>query len=169
MCIRDSLLTACEPFGPIESVIIGEDADFNPETPLLVYPTALAFEDVAVLALSEGAWPEQPVTVTNLSDEEVPVYGYAEMVGDQVFSVDADPYTTLGPGESVDLPVIFQPQTAAVYSASFSIVGGTAPVSLSGQGRAPIIDVETWEPAAVSVGCTAVFEATVTNLSLIHI
>lgn len=157
-------LLACEPFGPIESVVLDEtEPSFNPETPLLIEPTLVDFGGVSVAEAQEDGGPVFDIRVTNLSNEEVPVYGYSTVQGDAVFAVEAAGYTTLLPGEDVVLPVRFVPQTAEEYTGSFSIVGGHAPVVLHGSGHAPIIDVNSQEPTAVSVGCASSFDVTLTN------
>ena len=156
-------LIACEPFGPIESVILsGPESGFNAETPLLVSPSLLDFGEVVVNDLASSAVPHQEVLVTNLGQQEVPVYGYADISGGD-FYVDAAPYFTLLPGEGAVLPVFFSPRTDQHYDASFSIVGGTTPVQVTGHGRAPVVEVVTDEPVGVAVGCTETFLATVSN------
>jgi len=155
-------LLACQPFGPIQSTPAGDTGPpFDPQTPLLVQPSVLDFGAVVV---GEADAPlTLPVTVTNLSGAEVPVYGYTNLTGDGVFQVEAPPYTVLEGGASVELVVSFSPRTAADYTGGFSIVGGTAPVSLSGRGMAPVVDVSSDEPSTALVGCADSFDAHVTN------
>jgi hypothetical protein len=156
------LLIACQPFGPIQSrQLIDSGAPFDPDRPLLVEPTTLDFGSVVVNEL--GAQPPTlSISVTNLSQSTAPVYGYTD-IGDGVFAVAAEPYVVLDAGEALTLSVSFAPRTAEEYAASFTIVGGTAPVKLSGRGLAPVIDLDSDEPAVVPVGCEEDFAASITN------
>lgn len=153
----------CEPIRPpVFSTDSGED--YDPDYPILVSDASLDFGAVVVNDIAADALPTLELTLTNLGAQERPVYGYALVEGDDdAFWVDAEPYFTLAGGASRTLPVRFRPQTAASYSGRFVIEGGSAAVTLAGQGLAPVIALESHEPAGVSVGCEETFTVEITN------
>src|ERR1043165_8463568 len=112
-----------------------------------VTPTTFDFGSVNI-----GVASSQTVTISNVGSRWFQVQG-ASISGSTAFSVGGWPgQTSLAPGSSLQLTVIFSPGDATVYNATLSVNGtrgvGTQSVSISGTG---IGSTTTPTPTPVSV------------------
>ncbi|OYR41126.1 hypothetical protein DJ82_06360 [Halorubrum sp. Ib24] len=116
-----------------------EIVDSEPEPDTLGGPSEVDFGDVVV-----DDSETESVTLTNLGgdgDADITIDGVS-VSGDGVFSAGTASQTTLSPGESADVPVMFAPTAAQASSATLSIdhSGSNSPLSvdLSGNGASAV-------------------------------
>lgn len=134
--------------------------DEFPETRISASPAILDFGEVSVNGLGTV---ELAFTVDNLGDGSVTLTGHNEPIGDDRFSVDAEPIEVLSEGDQRTFFVRFEPQTDETARAQLRIEPGSELVELRGFGRAPVATLGEAEAAATVLGCQSAGTARVGN------
>ena len=133
------LCGACEPLlsarGPG-----GGDGSLAGEGLLVISPAEIDFGAVSVAADGPGV---RSFTVTNAGGSRLTVHGHDEVIdltegASEVFTVDAEPYFELEPGEARRLEVTFTAPTEGSWAGQLRVNYGVETVELSGSGRAPV-------------------------------
>ena len=158
------LLSACEPLGPIP--IDTPDSGISTQSGLFIQPTTLDFSALSVADLGETG-PVLSFTITNVGDDSRTVYNHTNVLTDDeldTFSIAAEPFFDLNPGDSTTIPVTFTPLTFGPHIAELRINNEEELfVKLSGHGSAPVISLEAAPPLMVPVGCSETVSVTVSN------
>ena len=159
------LLSACEPLGPIPEDI--NEPEVGPQSGLFIQPAELAFSEVSVADIGETG-PTMVFTITNVGDTPRTVYNHTNVLTEDeldTFSIAAEPFFDLNPGDSTSIPVTFTPMTFGPSSAELRINNEEELyVELSGHGSAPVITLEADPPLMVPIGCSEVVTVTVSNI-----
>lgn len=154
------LLPACAPIGPWN--LDTGDVDPVRSSRVVVSPASLDFGTVSVNA--DGV-REAEFTLFNLGDVTETVAGHDEPLGDEAFTVAADPLLPLAPGEELTLTVTFAPTTDADYRAELLIQTSVAGESLAmlGTGTAPVLSIGELSFEPTVLGCTGTGSLAVAN------
>ena len=161
LCAALGCLAACEPLGPALDAPI-EVVEVALSGQLEVYPSSL---DFGTLSVVDGELGEAVVTAANMGDAPLVVVGLDELRGD-TDAFDVRPLSVrwgvdagrgkvvLQPGQSLEIPVRFQPPGAGDFEATLE-VHGAAGVTLRGSGSAPqgAVVTESVDLSSVAVGC----------------
>ncbi len=150
-------LVACAPLRdwPVEDDPVG-----TPESRVAVTPLTLDFGSVSVNNIGESTLS---FAVQNLGDDDVTVSGHDEPIGNEGFEVLAEPFFTLGVGESADVAVRFAPVTESTAFAQLRVDPGGELVELFGVGLAPVLVLESIDVPATVVGCSGVATVVLRN------
>jgi hypothetical protein len=158
------LLSACEPLGPIPNEL--DEPVVSTQSGLFIQPTTLDFSAISVADIGELG-PSLMFTITNVGDDARTVYNHTNVLTDDAlesFSIDAEPFFDLNPGDSTTIPVTFTPPTFGPHSAELRINNEEELfVNLSGQGSAPVIELEAAPPLMVPIGCSESVSVSVHN------
>jgi hypothetical protein len=126
---------------------------------LVISPAELDFGALSVAADGPGV---RSFTVTNAGGSSLTVHGHDEVIdltdgASEVFTVDAEPYFELEPGEARRLDVTFTAPTEGSWAGQLRVNYGVETVELSGSGRAPVLSVGAVQVPTTPIGCTAAF------------
>ncbi|MCP4810657.1 MAG: choice-of-anchor D domain-containing protein [Proteobacteria bacterium] len=154
------LLLACEPIGPGSGLPDNDRTDAG-EGQLSIERTRVDFGTLSVL--DDGSASEV-LRVRNTGDAELVVAGLGWIVGDDAFTSDAEALVELAPGESTDVTLTFAPTTDGLFEAVL-FPNGAVQISLSGQGRAPVLRLlaEETDLGSIPVGCATTSQITLLN------
>lgn len=148
------VLGGCEPMGSTH-VYHEDPVAPEPVGRLEISTDALDFGDASVGAASPSV---RRVTVSNTGDGPLTVLGLDEVVGDSdAFSVSgAEAVMDLGPGERVELEVLFVPPTYGDYQGVL-LADGSHRIDLWGHGSAPLMSISTdaVDFPEIPIGCDA--------------
>ncbi|MFO8100371.1 MAG: choice-of-anchor D domain-containing protein [Salinibacter sp.] len=149
----------------------------DPGTPTETVPVTLTVEGNPAVSVSDdpldfgdvftGTSSTEMLTVINDSDDAILQVGSLELDGEG-FTLEDDANFVLDPGESMDLPITFEPTESSTYDGtlSFASSAGDQEVELTGQG-APFVSIdpdELEQEIDLTTGdSTATQEFTVTN------
>ncbi len=156
------VVVGCEP---MQSTGVQEDSEAKgSQTALVVSPAGIDFGSVSALSLA-GA--QQHFTVTNAGEVPLAVHGHDEVVSLEgaggVFAIEADPYFELLPGEQRELNIRFRPDTDGVWSGEVRVNYGLETLWLAGEGRAPVIEVNSQSVEPTAFGCVEMGEIMLEN------
>jgi hypothetical protein len=145
----------CHPLGSLPPL----DSDSDSEAArVAVSPLSLDFGEVEA-----GTVAEQTFTIFNLGGVPVYVSGQRDPVGDDAFEVLAPDVAELASGAELELTVRFSPVEDAPAYAQLVVAPADAVVSLSGLGRAPVLEVGTPDIEPVVLGCSGQGELSLSN------
>ena len=138
----------------------------SPQPDIDVDPWTLDFGDVLVDAVAT-----ELVTISNVGDADLELFN-CSFGGAPVFWISSNPAgTVLGPGDSVDLELSFQPYAEAAYTGLIQIDSNDpdepqVQVDVYGGGIAPDIDLQptSLNFGQVGIGVTVVLDAEIWNL-----
>lgn len=149
-----------DPGTPTETVPVTLTVDGNPAVSVSDDP--LDFGEVFT-----GTSSTEMLTIFNDSEDAILQVGSLELSG-EAFTLEDDAGFVLDPGESMDLPITFEPTESTAYNGtlSFASSAGDQEVELTGQG-APFVSInpeELNQEIDLTTGdSTATQEFTVTN------
>ncbi|MFT5587285.1 MAG: hypothetical protein ACI9VR_004893 [Cognaticolwellia sp.] len=142
-------LLACDPFGPITVT-----PDPNPDRPSAgVIQANLSAVDFGERSVLLDGPTSRTLTLENVGelDRAAPLVW---LISDPAIRLDAPTLVELGPGESVDLELVFAPDTEAESTAALAWPDGS--LSLRGSSTAPLARMlpSRQDFGAVPVGCS---------------
>ena len=155
-------LAACEPFQTTWDTGSAEGA--SDQQALVVTPAAIDFGTRS--AQAPGA-ATASFTVANAGTTPISVHGHDEVAlfeGEgAAFTIDAEPYFELLPGEERAVDVRFTPPTEGSWSGEVRVNYGVETLALSGSGAAPVAMLDVVAPEPVAFGCESVGELRIGN------
>jgi len=160
------LLGACSDYSVTK---IETDNPPPPENPdILVDPTLINFGTLN----ADGDTVTETVTITNGGTDTLDIDSIQLDIASSAFTVSSlVGNDSLEPEESATFTVTYDPETYETNSNSVSILSNdyetpTVPVTLVGDGSAPVISVEpeTFDFNSVLVGCEESLDVTITNI-----
>ena len=160
------LLGGCSDYNVTK---IGTDNLAPPENPdILVDPTLINFGTLN----ADGDMVTETVTITNGGTDTLDIANIQLDIASSAFTVSSlVGNDSLEPDESATFTVTYDPETYETNSNSVSILSNdyetpTVPVTLVGDGSAPVISVEpeTFDFESVLIGCEESLDVTITNI-----
>ena len=157
-------LPACEPWGRPSA---GGDTGSPPRDEAVVLSPALL--DMGSMQVGVDAPLERRFTIQNVGAEPRTVHGFDEAVWlagpeTEAFRVAADePVMSLGPGETRELVVSFDPPGDGDWVSEIRLNYGLEVLRLRGSGRASTLVARVDEVPSTPVGCARRFDVRIDN------
>lgn len=143
------LASACHPLGSLPYEDTGGPS--NGAERIALTPARIEFPLVSVNV--QGA-AEATFTIYNLGGDTITVSGQDEVIGSEIFTVEAGPLLSIEAGARQDLTVRFAPTTEGVYEADIIVEPGGESLHLVGAATAPIARIGDVHIDPVVLGCS---------------
>lgn len=162
------LLLACQEYSVVQGkdVLVGDENTGEPD--IEVSPPEIAFGQVAV---NDTVAHVETVTVTNVGDGALELYGLALENTEAPFTLSAIGSVLVPPGQSTSFTVTYEPRTAEASETNVLVQSNDPDeefslVHILGTGIAPVIELspETYDFGVNYVGCNTPLPVAIRNI-----